>query len=338
MVSDIPRIRYIFPKFKEGNYNKFMKTLESSCNFDASDIAKYRLKVVEFGIKYGWQAANDAFGVKRSTYFLWKKKVNFQGKLTSLVPRSTRPKRVRQMQVDPRIVLFIKNVREQYGRIGKEKLKILLSEYCKEIGIPAIKATAIGKIIKRNRFFFEGRKKYKRKRTNVLRVKKAPKEKIPGYIEFDSVIVRILNTTHVFITVIDVVTKQADCIYSSTPTSSRAKQLLVSFQQKYPYPIRAIQTDNGSEFLGFFEEYCQEQSIPHVFTYPRSPKINGVVERFNRTIQEEFIERSDSLYLGKESINTHLQKYLNWYNQTRPHQSLGYKSPSQYIQLLESNM
>jgi len=87
-----------------------------------------------------------------------------------------------------------------------------------------------------------------------------------------------------------------------------------------------------------FEEYCQEQSIPHLFTYPRSPKINGVVERFNRTIQEEFIERSDSLYMGRQSITTHLQKYLNWYNQTRPHQSLGYKSPSQYIQLLQSNM
>jgi len=45
------------------------------------------------------------------------------------------------MRVDPRIVEFIKNIREQYGRIGKDKIAVLLVEYCKELGIDTIQPT-----------------------------------------------------------------------------------------------------------------------------------------------------------------------------------------------------
>lgn len=111
------------------------------------------------------------------------------------------------MGYDHRLATFIRSVREQYGRIGKHKLEILLAAYAQEQGITSLKSTAIGKIIKRNHYYFEGRRRYKKRRAGVLRVKKAPKEKLPGYIEMDSVIVFILGERHVFITAIDVVTK-----------------------------------------------------------------------------------------------------------------------------------
>lgn len=338
MGSDVPHIRYIFPRFK-GNYTVFMRTLHSSCTFDASDIAQFRLKVIVFGNTHGWKATRDAFGVSRSTYFSWKKGFSdTHGRLSSLVPISTRPHRVRHMRVDPRIITFIKEVRKQYGRVGKEKLYVLLSAYCQEMGIPSIHATTIGKIIKRHTFFFEGKRPYKKRRSGVLRVRRSPRETLPGYLEMDSVIIRSAGTPHVFITAIDVVTKHAACLHATTQTASRARELLEAITTTYQFPIRVVQTDNGSEFLGAFDQYCQENRIPHLFTYPRSPRINGGIERFNRTIQEEFIERTDSLFQGKTEIATHLQKYLFWYNEVRPHQSLGYQSPSQYMQSLQSNM
>lgn len=336
MPADFHHLRYVLPRFR-GNYTVFMKTLQSGCAFDDSDIAKFRLKVLEVGKKYGWKAVKDAFGVGRSTYFLWRKK-SLSGRLSSLVPRSTRPRHVRQMRVDLRITCFIREVREQYGRIGKEKLEVLLGAYCHQLGIVPIRATAIGKIIKRNHFFFEGKKKYVKKRPGVFRVRHAPREKDPGYIEMDSVIVYVTSRRYVFITALDVVTKYAQCLPASTNSSSHARQLLEQFRSSYQFPIRTVQTDNGSEFLGAFEAYCQHHQIPHVFTYPRSPRINGGVERFNRTIQEEFIDRSDSLLQEKAVISLHLQRYLSWYNDTRPHQALGYRTPSQYIQSLKSNM
>jgi len=242
------------------------------------------------------------------------------------------------MRTDGRVIAFIRQLREQYGRVGKEKLKILLDAYCTEEGIVPLKASTIGKVVKRHNFFFEGTRVYRKRRPGVLRVKKAPKEQIPGYVEMDTVIIHVAGKTVVFITAIDVVTKYAACLCASTKTSLRAKHLLMHIQQTYCFPIRMIQTDNGSEFLGEFEAYCQAQHLPHLFTYPRSPKINGGVERFNRTIQEEFINRCSYLLEGPHVIADYLVRYLSWYNGVRPHHSLGLQSPNQYIHTLQSNM
>ena len=57
----------------------------------------------------------------------------------------------------------------------------------------------------------------------------------------------------------------------------------------YPLTIKSMQTDNGSEFLGDFDEYLKSRMIPHYFSYPRCPKINGCVERYNSTLKEEFV-------------------------------------------------
>jgi len=58
-----------------------------------------------------------------------------------------------------------------------------------------------------------------------------------------------------------------------------------------PVPaIRVVQSDNGSEFLGEFEVHLRNLQLKQVFSYPRCPKINGCVERYQRTLQEEFIE------------------------------------------------
>ncbi|WP_231938339.1 hypothetical protein [Caldimicrobium thiodismutans] len=53
------------------------------------------------------------------------------------------------------------------------------------------------------------------------------------------------------------------------------------FQEVCPFKIRGVKTDNGSEFLGEFDRYLKEEGIRHYFNYPRFPKGNGYVERFN---------------------------------------------------------
>jgi len=51
----------------------------------------------------------------------------------------------------------------------------------------------------------------------------------------------------------------------------------------------SILSDNGSEFMKEFESLLQEKGLTHYWTYPRSPKMNAHNERFNRTIQEQFV-------------------------------------------------
>ena len=152
-MSDVPCLRYVLPKFKPG-YNRAMKTLNSSLKYESSDPAQFRLHVIEHGSKYGVASAVSAFGVSRRSYFRWKKKLGERSRLADLVPASTRPKVTRRMFVDDRLVTFIKELREEYGRVGKYKLKVLLDAYASNQGLPLYGATKIAKIIKRYNYFF----------------------------------------------------------------------------------------------------------------------------------------------------------------------------------------
>ncbi len=57
-----------------------------------------------------------------------------------------------------------------------------------------------------------------------------------------------------------------------------------------PFPVKAIQVDDGAEFEAIFEEACQKRGIKLFILPPRSPKLNGGVERAPRTHAEEFYE------------------------------------------------
>ncbi len=98
-----------------------------------------------------------------------------------------------------------------------------------------------------------------------------------------------------------------------------------------PVPIHTVQTDNGSEFLAEFDAYCQTQNLVHLFTYPHSPKINGVVERFNRTIQEDCLEVYYNELDDPALINLRIGEYLAFYHNERVHKTLGNRTPAEVI-------
>lgn len=333
MGSDFPHKRYLFDRKTHLAYRRLMKTLDSCLAFEQSDVARFRLHVLKHFYKYGLGSTKDAFGVKSSTLYDWKREFEkSKGKLISLVPKSTRPKTTRKMTTDWRLVEFIRQMRREYGNIGKAKIKPFLDEYAKELGVSTIGLTTIAKIIKRRRFTFETRIKVKRKaRYAKLRTRKSPKVSKPGYIQMDSITVYINREKFLFMSVIDILTKLALVKRVDSLSSLNAKKVFREFQLKCPYLIRKVQTDNGSEFLASFHQHLKEQKINHIFIYPKSPKINGVVERFNRTVQEECINRSDEIYYDLEAFEAKLQNYLDWYNHKRPHHSLKYMSPVDYI-------
>lgn len=208
-----------------------------------------------------------------------------------------------------------------------------MDEYAKELGIPSVSPTTIGKVIARRKFTFETRVKAKRKtRYAKIRTRKSSKVKRSGYIEIDTIHVTINKKRLYFVSIIDIFTKFALVRKVPSPSSKQARLIFQEFQDQYQEKIHTIQTDNGSEFLGSFHNYMEEQKLKHMFIYPNSPKLNGVVERFNRTVQEEFINRSDEIYYDEDKFNQKLIKYLNWHNTKRPHSSLGYQSPIQFMQ------
>jgi transposase InsO family protein len=198
----------------------------------------------------------------------------------------------------PQILEFIKALRTDHPRLGKEKIKPLLDEYCLGQGIPSIKESTIGKVIKRKNYFFQKQGKIyhnpaskwnQKAKVKRLRVKHPPSHLTNGHIQSDTVL-RITNgIKDYFYSAIDTRMKFSLTLNYLTLNSRNNKDFYLKFKSCYPGDIKDWQSDNGLENLGEFDDQLERDGIPHLFTYPRCPKINGVVERYNRTLQEEFI-------------------------------------------------
>ena len=95
--------------------------------------------------------------------------------------------------------------------------------------------------------------------------------------------------------------------------------------------MRAIQVDGGSEFKADFERLCQARGIRLFVLPPRSPKLNGGVERAQRTHKEEFYELID-LPPTITELRRRLLRHEEVYNTVRPHQRLGQRTPWAWLQ------
>ncbi len=109
-------------------------------------------------------------------------------------------------------------------------------------------------------------------------------------------------------------------------TATTAAGFLERLLERMPFPIRAIQVDGGSEFQAAFEMECQRRELKLFVLPPRSPKLNGCVERAQRTHTEEFYEVND-FSLEVAPLNRELLAWERIYNTVRPHQALGYLTP-----------
>ena len=296
-------------------YNHWMKTVISINQFDRHEVAKYRLRVIGHYQQFGIESTLNAFPVKRSTVFLWLGKLKAgQGSLVALIPQSTRPVGVRQMNVDSRIITEITRLRQEHYRLGKLKIKPLIDGYCRKENIKSPSVSHIGKIIKRNNLFFQrpmschdpARKKHSGMKKQ--RVKNAPKPDVGGYIQADTVETITSGTRRYTISFIDVKLKVA---YSKTfkgKLSKYALETFMEFKKLLPATIHTVQTDNGSEFEGLFDQHLAREHIKHLWTYPNCPRINAVVERYNRSVQEEWMESylneiDDTIQLTKDLGN-----------------------------------
>jgi transposase InsO family protein len=94
--------------------------------------------------------------------------------------------------------------------------------------------------------------------------------------------------------------------------------------------VESVLTDNGKEFCGSeghpYRLYLELNEIGHRTTKTRRPQTNGFVERFNRTVLDEFFRKAfrQKLYESVEILQQDLDEWLHYYNRERPHQ--GYRN------------
>ena len=109
-------------------------------------------------------------------------------------------------------------------------------------------------------------------------------------------------------------------------------------RMRYGFEIDAVMTDNGAEFGSGrfaknkdthpFERLLNEMEMKHIYTKPYSPKTNGKIERFWKTLKEEFLE--DSLFNDEEDLKNEILGFIAYYNEHRAHSSLKGLTPMEF--------
>ncbi len=234
----------------------------------------------------------------------------------------------------------IRRLRMLRPNLGKEKLYLIVNPFCSLKGLPCPKPATIGRIIasapdKMRTVPMKVRpngKRIARKRVPKPRKPKGFVANSPGHCgAFDTVELFLDGLRRYVITFTDLYSRFSFAWATKSHGSEAAREVFKVVSEVFPYPLQHVLTDNGSEFMRHFDEELRGLHKVHWHTYPKTPKMNAHVERFNRTIQEEFLDYHEDLLVEPRLFNRELIPWLLWYNGERPHWGLKLKSPVQFL-------
>jgi putative transposase len=296
--------------------------------------AKRRLLVVHWYEEHGRNARLTArhFGRSPDTVCRWVKSYQKHGP-AGLETGDRRPRNVRQPQTPPHVVQRVLELREENPGCGREKLhRLLLPE-----GI-SISPKGIDRVLARLKargVLREPVRLRKAQKPHLQRLRR-PHDLVadaPGVlIQMDSKYVQLPGGKTVFqFGAIDCFTRKRVVDLAPSLTSKEGARFLHKVISGFPFPVQAIQSDGGSEFLGDFTKTAAELHLTHYFNRPYYPQGNGRIERSFRTDDDEFYQVQDlpADFGGlKDALLAWNHRYESW----RLHQALGYLTPDQFYQ------
>jgi transposase InsO family protein len=299
--------------------------------------AKQRLKILDYARTHTISATCRHFGIARSTYYRWATRYDPQ-RLSLLENRSSAPRRVRRPTWTPAQVAAVHQARERFPRWGKDKLAVVLGREGMRLSV-----SMIGRILvdlTRRGVLVEPRAARVRPHARHARpyAIRKPKEH-PVTAPGDLVQVDTMHLTPLpgverrHFSAVDLISRWSVTGVRASATAGTARDFLAELNERLPFPVRALQVDGGSEFMAEFETACQERGLALFVLPPRSPKLNGHVERANRTHRQEFWERYDG-DLALPPLQAALRAWEETDNHVRPHQAPGYQTPAEFLAAL----
>jgi len=276
----------------------------------------------------------QTFGISRATLYRWLRRFDPRD-LISLREQSRRPRRVRKPLWSRELVRAVKELREEYPRWGKDKIVVLVRSQGHEASTSMV-GRILGHLKQRGEL-----KEPKRRSISVKRKSRRPygvrkpgdyiAEKPGDLVQVDTLDVRPFPwVTLKQFTARDTISKWDVIEVRRRASATTAKEFIETLEQRMPFKVKALQVDGGSEFYSDFEEECQRRKIQLFILPPKSPKLNGCVERAQRTHTEEFYEVYEVPW-NVTDLNPRLQKWEYVYDCIRPHQALNYRTPLQFL-------
>ncbi len=206
----------------------------------------------------------------------------------------------------------------------------------------SLSPSSVGRIIKRRGLIREAKvikgiekRKQLKYRIPRLRAARELRYQSPGFlVQIDTKHLHILGSKYYQFTAVDTKSRLAFSRVYTGITSKAAEDFLERTIKFFPFKIRAIQTDNGSEYLKYFHLAAKKKGIIHYFSRVRTPNDNALIERLIQSTKYELWLFDEQLLPELDYLNQKLSAWVSRYNTYRPHQALNYLTPYQYLQPL----
>ena len=258
---------------------------------------------------------------------------------------SRRPHQVREPTWTPALAQAVEELRADNPMWGKRKLAALL----RREGV-TVSTSTVGRILRKlmdrgvvvpvptlrrnpaaRRIRLNANQRYAR------RLPKGLKPTRPGEIvQIDTLFVNVRPDKAIkHFTAYDPVARWTFGHVATKATARSAKVLLDKLIAEAPFEIRGVQVDGGSEFKAAFEQACKDKDLTLYVLPPKSPKLNGAVERNQGAWRYEFYASFD-LPHRIDKLQTFVDAFAHRFNHHRPHQALGDRTPAEYLRTISS--
>jgi len=263
------------------------------------------------------------FGISLEAFYQWKRAYEQHGEkaLVNSKPCPENPK----LRTPPEIEEKIIHLRRKY-HLGQLRITWYLQRY---LGIKISSGGVYG-VLKRNGL--NRLPKNAKKRTVLTR---RYEKQVPGHhIQMDVKFLRFKDNSektvkrYQYTAIYDATSIRVLKVYKKH-TQKNAINFANYVIKKFPFRIHTIRTYNEHEFQAIFHWHLEDMGIRHVYIKPRPPRLNGKVERSNRTDDIEFYKLLS--YTGDVDLNRRLSRWEKFYNFTRPHTSLKGQTPYEIL-------
>lgn len=306
--------------------------LERMFSSELSKEARLRLRWIDFYHKHAdARLTCRHFGISPTTFYKWLGRFLERG-LRGLESLSRAPRSARASQLPWRTVDLICSIRRAQPAWSKHKIAVILS---RDHGI-TLSASTVGRVLKRKGFYDA---RTSRKKSNAAKRRKKReraarwmRDAFPGsLVQVDTKHLNLPGNTskHYQFTAIDCFSRVGFSRVFATASSANAEVFLGELLDYLPFPVMGIQTDNGSEYMKHFDEALEKLGITHYFSHPNCPQENTRVERNIQTSKQELWAHRAGYDVGE--LNRITSEWNETYNDYRPHQSLGYLTPNEFL-------
>jgi transposase InsO family protein len=290
-----------------------------------------QMRVVAWRLKVLRQAENGAravartcrhFGLSRQAFYKWKRRFAAYGE-AGLADRSRTPRRSPRA-TSREVVSKILYLREQY-HFGPGKI----ADYLHRFHAVKVARSSVHRILVRhglNRLPTSSRPS--RAKAWQRYEKARPGHRLQLDVKFLERIPGTQKRLYQF-TAIDDCTRLRVLKVYDVCNQRTAIRFIEEVLRRLPFRVLVVQTDNGAEFQSQFHWHLEQRDIRHVYIRPRTPHLNGKVERSHRVDDQEFYQLLDQSGVSDDIhlFNDKLREWEDYYNYHRPHGGLGGQTP-----------